>query len=313
MKIVVLDGHTLNPGDLNWDLLKELGDTVIYDRTSPAQTVSRIQNIDCVLTNKCPLGCAEILASERLRYIGVLATGFNTVDLETCRERSIAVTNIPHYGTLAVAQFTFSLILELANGVGKHNTSVHQGEWTNQPDFSYQLSPQVELDGLTLGIVGYGRIGRKVAEIGQAFGMKVIICTRNSTPAIENVSLDEMFSRSDIVSLHCPMTPETTHLVNQERLSQMKPSAFLINTSRGGLVDESALAEALNTGKIAGAGLDVLSQEPPPANNPLLTAKNTCLTPHMAWSTRAARQRLLNTAIQNIKGFQAGHPINRVS
>lgn len=317
MNIVVLDGHTLNPGDLTWDALKSLGPCEIFERTSPDQILERAANAEIVLTNKVILNRETISRLPRLRYIGVLATGYNVVDIAAARERNIPVTNIPDYGTSSVAQHTFALLLELTHHVGHHAQTVRDGRWSRSADFCYADFPLLELDGLTLGLVGFGRIGREVAKIAQAFGLRVLVHSRTRPdalpPGVEFVALDEVFSRADIVSLHCPLTPDTKNLVNAARLGAMKPGAFLLNTSRGPLVDEPALAAALNTGRIAGAALDVLSTEPPPADNPLLTAKNCLITPHIGWATRAARERLMKIAVANIRAFLNGTAQNVVN
>lgn len=313
MKIVVLDGFTLNPGDLNWDELKALGACDLHDRSAPDQVLDRAANAEIVLTNKTALGREQIRSLAALRYIGVLATGTNVVDLAAARERGIVVTNVPAYSTRSVAQTTFALFLELTQHVGDHAQGVRAGRWTRSIDWCYWDFPLIELDGLTLGIVGFGRIGRAVSELGAAFGMKVLACvhTPKALPAlVRAVDLHTLLRDSDVVSLHCPLAPETQGLVNAERLSWMKPSAFLINTSRGQLVDEAALAEALNSGRIAGAGLDVLSAEPPPAENPLLTARNCVITPHLAWATRASRSRLMKVAVENVRCFLESKPQN---
>jgi glycerate dehydrogenase len=326
MKIVVLDGYTLNPGDLSWDELKALGNCAIYDRTAPAELMSRADGAEILLTNKMPITREHIERLTVLQYIGVLATGTNIVDLEAARERRIPVTNVPAYGTKSVAQTTFALLLELTQHVGRHAETVRDGQWSRSEDWCYWDRPLIELDGLTLGIIGLGRIGTAVAEIAMAFGMKVI-AARSQLPTsiahipspisnhqspIARVDLETLFRQSDVISLHCPLTPETRGLVNAERLALMKPSAFLLNTSRGPLVDEPALADALNSGRIAGAGLDVLAAEPPPADNPLLQAKNCFITPHLAWATRAARKRLLKIAVANLRAFRDGKPQNVV-
>jgi glycerate dehydrogenase len=317
MRIVVLDGLTLNPGDLTWAELQTLGECAIHDRTPLEAVVERAAGAEIVLTNKTPVRREHIDQLPALRYLGVLATGFNIVDAAAARARQIPVTNVPAYGTRSVAQMTMALLLELALHVGHHAHTVRQGRWTASPDFCYWDFPLVELDGLTMGIVGFGRIGQAVAELARAFGMKIITYSR-SRPAVSEahaqfVSLQVLFSQSDVVSLHCPLTPETQRLVNPARLQAMKRSAFLLNTSRGPLVDERALAAALEADEIAGAGLDVLSIEPPPADNPLLRARNCLITPHIAWATRAARQRLLQTAIANVKAFLKGTPQNVVN
>ena len=316
MKIVVLDGYTLNPGDLSWDELKALGECKIHDRTPADEVVDRAVGADIVLTNKTPVTRESILALPKLQYIGVLATGYNIVDAIAARERGIPVANVPTYGTNSVAQHTFALLLELTQHAGHHARTVHDARWTKSPDFCYWDHPLVELDGLTMGIVGYGRIGRAVADLALAFGMKVLVNSR-STPReiaanVRPVELDALLGESDVVSLHCPLTPETRHLVNAQRLGLMKSAAFLLNTSRGPLIDEAALADALNAGRIAGAGLDVLSAEPPPSSNPLLGAKNCLITPHIAWASRAARARLMQVAVANVRAFIAGKPQNVV-
>jgi glycerate dehydrogenase len=316
MKIVVLDGFTLNPGDLTWDPLRTIGSCEIFDRTPPEQIAARAADAEIVLTNKAVLSRETISRLPRLKYIGVLATGTNVVDLQATRERNIPVTNVPAYGTRSVAQATFALLLELTNHVGHHARTVREGRWAQAVDWCYWDFPLHELDGLTMGIVGFGRIGQAVAELTHAFGMKVFVHvpTPRSAPAfISFTDLETLFHQSDVLSLHCPLTPQTKNLVNAERLKLMKRSAFLLNTSRGPLIDESALAQALNEEKIAGAGLDVLSAEPPPTNNPLLTAKNCLITPHNAWGTRAARARLLKIAVENIAAFLKGQPKNVVS
>jgi glycerate dehydrogenase len=314
-KIVVLDGHTLNPGDLSWEHLRALGECQIYDRSSNQEVVPRAEGSEIVLTNKTAVSREHIQQLPGLRYIGVLATGYNIVDVAAAAERNIPVCNVPTYGTGSVAQMTFALLLELTQRVGHHAQTVREGRWTASPDFCYWDYPLVELEGLTLGIVGYGRIGQAVAKLARAFGMRVCAHSRTSAPTsgVDFLALDDLFRISDVVSLHCPLTPETRYLVNAERLALMKSSAFLLNTSRGPLVDESALATALNAGRIAGAGLDVLSVEPPPGGNPLFTAKNCYVTPHIAWATRAARSRLMSTAVENVKAFLGGAPRNVVN
>ena len=275
MKIVILDGHTLNPGDLDWEPLSALGEFTVYDRTPAGEVVGRAAEADIVLTNKTVLSRETIFALRKLRYIGVLATGYNVVDVAAAHERGVVVTNVPAYGTPAVAQAAFALLLELTNHVGHHAETVRQGRWTASPDFSYWDQPLVELYGLTMGIVGYGMIGQGVARIAKGFGMNVVASTRTMRQAegVRFMDLDSVFVRSDVVSLHCPLTPATQGLVSAERIALMKSTAYIINTSRGPLVDEKALADALNEGRIAGAGLDVLSVEPPRADNPLLTGE----------------------------------------
>lgn len=316
MNIVVLDGFTLNPGDLNWEQLRSLGPCAVYDRTLPAELLGRAADADILLTNKTELTAGTLQSLPKLKYIGVLATGTNVVDLAAARARGIPVTNVPAYSTKSVAQLTFALLLELAQHAGHHAQTVREGRWTRSTDFCYWDFPLIELDGLTLGIVGFGRIGRAVGELGSAFGMKVLACTRtagSAPPFASFVELETLFRKSDVVSLHCPLTPQTANLVNARRLSLMKPTAFLLNTSRGSLVDEPALADALNSGRIAGAALDVLSKEPPRADNPLLTARNCLITPHLAWATRAARSRLMTIAVENVRAFLQGEAQNVVN
>ena len=309
MKIVVLDGYTLNPGDLSWDALRELGSCEIYDRSAPDEIVPRSTSAEIVLTNKVKLNGEYMSSVSTLKYIGVTATGYNIVDVAAARERTVIVTNVPTYGTQSVAQMTFALLLELTQHVGHHAQTVRAGRWTRSPDFCYWDYPLIELDGLTLGIIGFGRIGKMVGQLAEAFGMKVLSYSRKQPVA----EMETLFRRSDIISLHCPLTPQTEHLVNEKRLAWMKPTAFLLNTSRGPLIDESALAKALNEGRIAGAGLDVLAVEPPTADNPLLRAKNCLITPHIAWATRAARSRLMEAVVENVRAYLTGESKNVVT
>jgi glycerate dehydrogenase len=317
MRIVVLDGFTLNPGDLSWDALRALGECTIYDRTAPDQIAPRAANAEIILTNKTPLTKATIDALPGLQYIGVLATGFNIVDTDAARARRIRVTNVPSYGTMSVAQVVFAHILNLTHRLSHHTAAVRQGKWSSCPDFSFWDSPLVELAGLTIGIVGLGRIGSAVACIAHAMGMTVIAYDPGIDPGAVSkglmVSVDELFQRSDVVTLHCPLSASTIGLVGRERLRLMKRTAFLINTSRGPLVDNDALAEALNGDQIAGAGLDVLSEEPPPPDHPLLNAKNCYITPHFAWASTAARARLLSEVEENIRAFLRGEQRNVVN
>ncbi len=309
MEIVVLDGYTLNPGDLSWDDLRSLGTCTFYDRTPANEIVPRSAKAEILLTNKTPITAETLAQLPRLRFIGVLATGYNIVDVAVARKRGIPVCNVPDYGTPSVAQHVFALILELTQSVGTYAQTVRQGRWTRSADFCYFDSPILELHGLTLGIIGVGRIGTAVANLGRAFGMKVIFTDQPEGRA----GLENVLKNSDIVTLHCPLTPETNQLIDHETLSLMKPTAFLINTARGALVDEEALAGALNCGRIAGAGLDVLSVEPPPADNPLLSAKNCIITPHIAWASQAARKRLMGIVVENVRAFLAGAPQNVVN
>jgi glycerate dehydrogenase len=320
MKLVVLDGYALNPGDLSWEGIECLASCSLYDRTSPDLVVKRVGDAELVLTNKTILDRLILEKLPKLRYIGVLATGVNVIDLDFALERGITVTNVPGYGTSSVAQMVFALLLEMTLQVGHHSSLVRNGAWTRSPDFSFWDRPLVELDGLAMGIIGFGRIGQNVARIAKAFGMRVFVHTprpEKFLQATENLDLDfvdieRLFKESDVVSMHCPLTEETAGLVNASRLSLMKPTAYLINTGRGQLVDEAALVAALNEGRLAGAGLDVLSSEPPPADNPLLSARNCFITPHIAWATRAARERLMAIVTDNLVCFLAGKPQNRV-
>jgi len=321
MNIVVIDGFTLNPGDLSWAALERLGKCTIYDRSSPNEILTRAADAEIVVTNKAVLSREQIFALPKLKYIGVTATGYNIVDVEAARERGIPVCNVPAYGTRSVAQMTIALLLELTQRVGHHAQTVREGRWSKCPDFCYWDYPLIELDGLTMGIVGFGQIGRAVGDLARAFGMRTLAGRRTGRasvpashdPQVEFAELDSLFARSDVISLHCPLTPETKHLVNAQRIALMKPTAFLLNTSRGPLIDEPALADALNDGRIAGAGLDVLSVEPPLPDNPLFRAKNCFITPHIAWATRAARSRLLDASVTNIAAFLRGKPTNVVN
>jgi glycerate dehydrogenase len=318
MNIVVLDGWTLNPGDLDWGGLEQLGRVTVYERTAAGDIVDRAAEADILLTNKTPLTAATLEQLHKLRYIGLLATGYNVVDTVAARQRGIPVTNIPTYGTHSVAQFVFALLLELCHRVQKHSDAVHAGEWTRSPDFCFALTPFVELSGKTLGLIGLGRIGGQVAKVARAFDMRIIaVGSGRSNPApiegVEWVQLDRLLTESDVVSLHCPLTADTDKLINAERLALMKPSAFLINTSRGALINEHDLADALNGGRIAGAAVDVLSVEPSLPDNPLFSAANCLVTPHIAWATKEARTRLMGTAVDNVRSFIAGRPVNIVN
>ncbi len=315
MKIVVLDGHTLNPGDLDWGGLEKLGACTVHPRTPKELIIARAAGAAVLLTNKTPLDASTIAALPELKYIGVLATGYNVVDIAAARGRGIPVSNVPTYGTRSVAQMTFALLLELVQGVGHHAAAVRAGRWAGCQDFCFWDQPLVELEGLTMGLIGYGRIGQSTAAVARAFGMQVLAFDPMAKPGAhpELTDLETLLRQSDVVSLHCPLTPENTKLINAARLAMMKPTAFLLNTARGPLVDEEALANALNAGKLAGAGLDVLAVEPPGPENPLLHAKNCLVTPHISWATRAARSRLLNTAVDNVRAFLAGTPQNVVN
>jgi glycerate dehydrogenase len=317
MRIVVLDGYTLNPGDLSWAELEVLGPCEIFDRTPPELVVDRARNAEIVLTNKAELPRDVLAGLPSLQYIGVLATGYNVVDVEAARQRGICVTNVPAYGTASVAQMALAHLLNLMQHVGHHARTVAEGGWSRSPDWCYWDYSLVELEGLTMGVIGLGRIGQAMARLCMALGMKVLAFDVQPPADVPEelrlAGLDEIFRMADAISLHCPLTPETRELVNARRLSLMKPTAVLINTSRGPLVDETALAAALDSGQIAGAGLDVLSAEPPPPDNPLLKAKNCYITPHIAWATQAARRRLLEVAVGNVRAFLDGRPRNVVS
>lgn len=314
MKITVLDGYTENPGDLSWDWLEALGETSIYDCTPDGLIAERSAGCEIIITNKTPLRRETLEKLPELRYIGLLSTGYNVVDWEYCKEKGIPVCNIPTYSTSAVAQLTFALILEHTNHVALHSDSVMSGEWSNCKYFCYQKSPLAELDGKTLGIIGFGKIGKAVAVIARAFGMKVLAHTNHPAPFddVEFVTTDELLAESDFVTLHCPLTLQTEGMVNAEFISKMKSSAVLINTSRGQVIDEQALADALNSGRLAGAGLDVLSAEPPKADNPLLGARNCLITPHIAWAGYETRSRLMDICRRNVEAYLSGSPINCV-
>ena len=318
MRIIVLDARTLNPGDLSWDDLKALGSCEIHDRTpTPEAVVQRAVNAEIVLTNKVTLDCRVIEQLSKLQYVGATATGYDMVDVEAAGRRRIPVTNVPTYGTQSVAQMVFAHLLNFTQHVSHHARAVARGRWSASEDFCFWDYPLVELDGMTMGIVGFGRIGRATARIARALGMNLLIhdvVEPSDLPdGAEVVDLTRLFSQSDVVSLHCPLTPQTDKLINAERLAMMKHSALLINTSRGSLVDEQALADALNAGRIAGAGLDVLDVEPATSENPLMRAKNCLITPHIAWATKSARARLIATSVDNVRAFLNGTPQNVVN
>jgi glycerate dehydrogenase len=317
MNIVILDGYTLNPGDLDWSPLHELGQVAIYDRSQKNEIVERAREADALVVNKVVLTEDILDQLPKLKYIGVAATGYNNIDIEATKKRNITVTNVKAYGPASVAQHTFALILALFNRIETHSQSVYAGEWAASADFAYWKTPLTELAGKTIGLIGLGDIGSQVATIAQAFGMKVIAYRKNPTLTevthINMVTLDAIFKRSDVVSLHCPLTEETKGLINADTLGLMKKNAILINTGRGPLINESDLAEALKSGIIGGAGLDVLSSEPPAADNPLLYAPNCVITPHIAWATLEARTRLMQMVAANLKAFQSGNPKSVVS
>ncbi len=316
MNIVVLDGYTLNPGDLSWDRIKELGNCTVYDRTPHELTVERAKYADAVYTNKVILNLEILEQLPTLKFIGVLATGYNVVDIDAAKRAGITVTNIPAYSTESVAQMVFSHILHFVQNVAVHAQSVDAGDWSKSIDFAYWKTPQTELAGKTLGIIGFGQIGQAVAKIGLAFRMKVIFNNRSKKETgltAKQVDLDTLLNESDFISINCPLTPENAGFINKDSIRKMKPGAFLVNTGRGPLIHEQDLADALNNGRIAGAGLDVLATEPAKKDNPLIGAKNCFITPHIAWATLEARSRLMRIAVENLKSYLSGTPQNVVS
>ena len=320
MRIVVLDGYCLNPGDISWAPFEKLGELTVYERTSltdEEEIAGRMAGAEVVLTNKTPLTRAVLERCPHLRYIGVLATGYNVVDTEAARQRGIPVCNVPSYGTQAVAQFAIALLLELCHHVGGHDQAVHEGAWSRCPDYCFWNWPLVELAGKTMGIVGYGRIGRAVGTVAAALGMEVIATGPHpwaaGTAEAEWVPLEELLCRADVVSLHCPLTAENRGLIDRAAIGKMKKGAFLINNSRGQLIVEQDVADALNSGRLGGAGLDVAETEPLSPDSPLLAAKNCIITPHISWAPRESRQRLMAIAAENLEGFLAGHPVNVVN
>ena len=318
MKIVVLDGRGLNPGDLDYSCFQQFGDVTIYDRTdSEAEAIARIADNEIVMVNKVPITESLLQACPNIKLICVQATGYNIVNIDACARRGIPVTNVPSYGTAAVAQFTLALMLEMCHRIGLHNHSVHQGDWCESETFCYWLTPQMELAGKTLGLIGFGRIGQAVAKLAKAFGMEILAYNRSQSEEgrrlAEYVDLDTLLAQSDFVSLHCPQTAETTHLINAETIAKMKDAAMLVNTARGGLVDEHALVDALNSGKLRYAAVDVVSQEPMQEDNPLLSTRKCIITPHIAWAPVESRQRLLDTVVENVRAFLDGKPQNVVN
>ena len=317
MKIVILDGHAVNPGDVSWDCFKQFGDMTVYEFTQEHQILERIGDAEIVMTNKTPLTADTFAKCPHIKLVCVLATGYNVVDCQAAKERGIPVCNVPTYGTAAVAQFTFSLMLEICNAVGHHNQAVHQGDWASSPHFCFWNTPQMELSGKTLGIIGFGRIGRAVGRIAKAMGMQVLAYNRSRHPEGEEigeyVALDTLLERSDIISLHCPLTAENAELINKDTIGKMKDGAILINTARGGLLNEQDVADALRCGKLRYAAVDVVSKEPIEVCNPLLSAPNCIITPHMAWAPVESRLRLLDCTVQSIEGFLAGKPVNTVN
>lgn len=314
MKLTILDGHAVNPGDLPWDVFNELADITVYERTPNELLIERIGNSDAVFLNKIQITEETLAACPNLKYIGVLATGYNVVDTQAARSHNVTVTNIPAYSTDSVAQHVFSFILNFTNHVAEHNESVQKGDWVRCPDFCYWTSPLTEITGKTLGVFGYGSIGTKVTNIAKAFGMNVICCTRTPKPGMPtSVTFEELMAQSDFVTLHAPLTPQTQNIINSKSLSLMKPTAYLINTARGGFVVEKDLAECLNKGQIAGYAADVVLQEPMAKDSPLLGAKNCIITPHVAWAPLETRTRLQQIAYNNFKSWQEGNPINVVN
>lgn len=318
MKIAILDAYTSNPGDLSWEKFEQLGEICVYERTARDEILERCKDADIILNNKVILDRKILEQLPRLKYIGILATGFNIVDIKAAAELGITVCNVPTYSTRAVAQLTFALILEFYNHVAAHDEAVHSGEWSSCKDFCFQKTPLLELSGKTLGIVGFGKIGQEVAKIADAFGMNILCSVRSPKPqpsfaSFKFAELDELAEKSDIISFHCPLTEETKGLVNAEFIKKMKKNALIINTARGPIIEENALAEALNSGRIAGAAVDVLSCEPPKKDNPLLSCKNCIITPHIAWAGFETRERLLEVVYRNLKAFLDGKPINVVS
>lgn len=317
MKIVILDGYTANPGDLSWKALEEIGELTVYDRTTPEETIERAKDAEVVLTNKVLIRRQEMEQLPRLKYIGVLATGYNVVDLEAASERGIIITNVPAYSTESVAQMVFSHLLTVTNHTEHYAIQNHHGKWSSSPDFSYWDTELTELAGKTFGIVGLGNIGRRVAAIADAFGMKVVAYTSKSAdklpPYIGKRTMDELLAESDVLSLHCPLTLDTQHLINSRTLQKMKPGAILINTGRGPLIDDEAVAEALHAGRLRAFCADVMTNEPPKADNPLLGCEHAYITPHIAWASREARVRLVDVAINNVRAFAEGKPQNVVN
>lgn len=318
MKIVVLDGYTLNPGDLTWAGLEKIGDVTVYDRTPEDKILERIGDAGIIYTNKTALTKETLEKAPNLKFIGVLATGYNVVDIKTAKELGIVVANIPTYGTTAVAQMTFALLLEMCHHVWEHSEAVKEGAWTNSQDFCFWNYPLIELAGKTMGVIGFGRIGQSVGEIARALGMKVLAYDEYQNKDLENDSLkyaglDELLEKADVISLHAPLLENTKGIINKNTIAKMKKGVMLINTSRGPLIVEEDLAEGLNSGKVGGAALDVLSVEPPQMDNPLMTAKNCIITPHISWAPKESRERLMNIAVDNLKQFLAGNAINVVN
>ena len=320
MKIVVLDGHTENPGDLSWEGLEKIGDTTVYDRTSvndKAEIIKRIGNAEIVIVNKTPISADVIDACKSIKYVGVLATGYNVVDIDAAKENGIVVCNIPTYGTTAVAQFAIALLLEVCHHIGHHSKAVHNGRWAESIDWCFWDYPLIELAGKTMGVIGFGRIGQATAKIAKALGMNIIAVDeyQNDTGKEigEYVTLDELLAKSDVISLHCPLFPSTEGIINKDSIAKMKDGVIILNNSRGPLIVEQDLADALNSGKVYAAGLDVVSTEPITNDNPLLSAKNCIITPHISWAPKESRQRLMDIAVDNVNAFVNGSPVNVVN
>lgn len=321
MKIVILDGYTLNPGDLDWKGMEAIGECIVYDRTSLSdvqEAIDRVGDAEIVFTNKTPMPKALFDACPNIKFVGVLATGYNVVDINAAKEKGIPVANIPTYGTAAVGQFTIALLLEICHHIGHHNQAVHEGRWENNPDWCFWDYPLIELDGKTIGIIGYGRIGQSTGKIAQALGMKVLAYDEYKNPDLISetcryAELNELLEKSDVIALHCPLFPNTQGIINKENISKMKDGVIILNDSRGPLIVEQDLADALNSGKVAAAGLDVVSTEPIKGNNPLLNAKNCIITPHIAWAPKESRKRLMDIAVNNLQEFINGNPVNVVN
>ena len=317
MKIVVLDGYTENPGDLSWSGFEALGEVTVYDRTPADKIVERIGDAEVVIMNKTPISRATMDACPNIKYIGVLATGYNVVDIEAAKEKGIPVCNVPTYGTASVGQFAIGLLLEICHHIGAHNESVHKGEWENNADWCYWNYPLIELDGKTLGVIGFGRIGQATGKIAKALGMKVLAYDsypNDSGRALaEYVDLDTLLANSDVIALHCPLFPDTQGIINKDTIAKMKDGVIILNNSRGPLIVEQDLADALNSGKVYAAGLDVVATEPIKGDNPLLTAKNCIITPHISWAAKEPRQRIMDMSVDNLKAFLAGAPVNVVN
>ena len=317
IRIVVLDGYTLNPGDLSWNALESMGDCVVYERTSPSEVVERCRDAEVVLTNKVPVMAAEIEQLPRLAYIGVLATGYNVIDCAAAREKGIPVSNVPAYGTDVVGQFAIALLLEICHHIGAHSEAVRQGRWEHSTNWCFWDYPLMELAGKTMGIIGFGRIGQKTGAIAKALGMEVLAYSPHESESgraiAQYTDLDTLLAKSDVISLHCPLFPETREIINRETIAKMKDGVIILNNSRGPLIAEQDLADALNSGKVYAAGLDVVGEEPIRGDNPLLRAKNCIITPHISWASRESRQRILDCTVKNVKAFQAGAPIHVVN